>query len=640
MGFCKSCGKTLNEGAKFCPSCGATVTPEAQIANQETASTTDQKESPNRSVSEKPKKSFFKTPIFIVLVIFLLGASTVAAALILNKSPKERYLLSEYKTYEKAKEEIEEKYGENFEFQEKMMESPSTSEFELSGDIEIDSAEGDPSYNMIREILQSAKIKAEMNQDPVKKEGHYKLALNMEDEEAIEAEFYESKKKMGISIPVLYDTFFYINSNEYGEFMRMMDPLYEGPEELDLSQVTLEDLKLNEKEQDYLKERYSKFLLDRLKDDDFSEKKNVEYKHKGAKMELRELTLKLSPKETKQLMDDFLDHLIKDEKFHDIIIKRVMKLSESAMFMEDVDEDVFNKATLKKEMVNGLKNAKKEMESVEYPEGFTSTILVDKKEYIVDRKMKFAVGDGTDHLTFVINSKDVPDGDDKRYEELSVEMSPYEKESGNDIRGLFKITNDITAKKDNRTEDLKVSFLAETDGEKESEFIFDMKSDFKGENNSKQDIKRDFKFNIDGRDFSSPFQSLGGTIKQKNDVSVKDKHSKQKFNIEIELEDDFDSGKLVLNLDSNTKLKDKVKMPNLDNNAKGATNVVDLSENDFMEIFEEITINLMTLGETFGISPDTLFGNDDYYSEYDEDFDMDMYEEDYLDETDSEISDL
>ena len=116
MGICKSCGKPLEHGAKFCPSCGAVATSGEQVSKQENIG-----ESRREGQTEKKRKSFFKTPLFIGLVALLLGGGVLAAALVMNKSPKESYLYAEYKTYEKTMEETEERYGETFEFQDKMM---------------------------------------------------------------------------------------------------------------------------------------------------------------------------------------------------------------------------------------------------------------------------------------------------------------------------------------------------------------------------------------------------------------------------------------------------------------------------------------------------------------------------------------
>ena len=56
----------------------------------------------------------------------------ITAALLLNMSPKELYLLSEYNMIQQSMTEVEEKYGDAMEFQRRMLEKPSQSELTLS----------------------------------------------------------------------------------------------------------------------------------------------------------------------------------------------------------------------------------------------------------------------------------------------------------------------------------------------------------------------------------------------------------------------------------------------------------------------------------------------------------------------------
>ncbi|MDQ0880824.1 hypothetical protein [Peribacillus sp. V2I11] len=90
---------------------------------------------------------------------------SAAAAIILHKSPKELYLLSEYKTYQKYKQGWVDKYSDKMEFQEKIMKKPSSSEMTLSGNIEEDSLSNDPNLEMFQELLNKATLTAKTEQD-------------------------------------------------------------------------------------------------------------------------------------------------------------------------------------------------------------------------------------------------------------------------------------------------------------------------------------------------------------------------------------------------------------------------------------------------------------------------------------------
>ena len=616
MKNCQSCGALLSEDARFCTSCGVQVNQEKVGAKQQNSTALEAEISPQQTEKRASRKfSFLKKPIFIVIILLIIGAS-VTAAFILKKSPKELYLLSEYKTFQKNMNEWETKYGDTIAFQEKMLEKPSNSEITLSGNVELDSAAGDPDFEMMRELLSTTSISAKTVQDPVSNQGHYALALNVEDEKAIDVELFQSKDQMGIKVPLLYEKFFYLNFNEYGEFMRMIDPYYEGPETLELSELELKEFTLTDKEKKYLQERYAKFLLTELKNENFEVQNGIEYEHEGEKMKLTEVTFALSAVETKELINRFMDLLIQDKEFHNMIMNRVEKLAETAALGGDVAGELPDVKEMKKEMVTGLKDAKNEMQSIEYPNGFKSTILIDRNEQIIDRRVTLDISVDGEQINTVVTSKNVPYADNKEYSEWKVELSP---EDDTDFHTVFEFTNDIQTEKENRTENLKAAFAVEEYGKRE-DITFTMSSNFKGAEASKQDINRQFKLGFNGDRFYDAPNEITGEIKQVSDVDLKKEYSTEKFTIELGMEDDYDAGAITLNLDTKTTLKDKVELPSLDTDSNEALNVVKISGIEMFAISQQVGTNVYKLGEKFGLIPEDsyygyeedLFGTDDY----------------------------
>ena len=316
MNFCKHCGTVLENGSKFCGSCGASLVQNKPTTQQTNAAletgTPLQTSERKKGLKQNQFLTFLKKPIVIILAIILIGGASTAAFL-LNLSPKEMYLLSEYKTFQKSRAEIEEKYGKSMDFQEKLLETPFQSELVLNGDIEVPSAEGYSDYEMIRELLKAASIGAKTQVDPVNQLGQYGLSLNFGKETAMDVELYQSQEQAGLKVPVLYDKYFYFNFNQFGDLMRMDDPYYSGPETLELSDFQIQDLKFTEKEMEYLKDTYSKLLLDSLSDDSFTLQKGVNYNHNGESMKLRAITLTLSEREVNALLHKFWDQLIEDD---------------------------------------------------------------------------------------------------------------------------------------------------------------------------------------------------------------------------------------------------------------------------------------------------------------------------------------
>ena len=622
MKNCKTCGKPVNMEAKFCPSCGAVVAGEEQLTEKEIAASEMRQEQPEEQPS---KKRFKKRTLIITAVLTIILISSAAAAIILHKSPKELYLLSEYKSYQHAKEEWMEQYGDSMEFQEKAMQQPSSSEMTLSGDVDMDSLGNDPDFEMVKELLSQASITAKTEQDPKKNQGHYTVALNVDKEKAMEVEMFQSKDQAGIKVPMLYDKFFFLNFDEYGEFMRMMDPLYVGPETLEVSNLEWQDLKLSEKEQEHLQKRYGSFLMDNLDDDHFKVKKGVEYKHEGDSMKVREVTLKLSASETKKFVNDFMDELIKDDELHNILVKRAQKVASAAALAEQVDEEMLETKEMKKQLVDGLKEAKSDLKDISFAKGFTSTLLIDKKERIIDRKVTTSIGDGSDQVNMVMEGKNIPYGDDQNFKEFSINLAP---EKDEDTEVMFSVTNDVAVKKEKRTEDLEASFTFKEFGEAE-EIKFTMKSDINGENGGKQDISRKFNLGFDGGDFSDMPTALKGTINQTNDLNLKDEYSNSKFEATIGLEDASESASVTINMDSKTNLKDNVDLPDLKLDSGEGLSVVNISPDEMFAIQQEVGTNLMELGIKYGLISEDMYdyGNidetsyDGYYDFEDEDSD-------------------
>ena len=92
-------------GLKFCGSCGASLVQNKPTTQQTNAAletgTPLQTSERKKGLKQNQFLTFLKKPIVIILAIILIGGASTAAFL-LNLSPKEMYLLSEYKTFQKS----------------------------------------------------------------------------------------------------------------------------------------------------------------------------------------------------------------------------------------------------------------------------------------------------------------------------------------------------------------------------------------------------------------------------------------------------------------------------------------------------------------------------------------------------------
>ncbi|MTH54671.1 hypothetical protein GKZ89_14810 [Bacillus mangrovi] len=518
------------------------------------------------------------------IVAFLVIGGTAAFALFANKSPKQLYLLSEIKTLEKAGEELEDQNGELADFQEKMTEQPSSTKAEITGGFGTD-AYLPPELEMMQELLAGLSITTETEQDPKANKSFTKAGVELEGEELLNLELHQSPVQLAAAVPALYDKPFYLNTDEYGQFMRKTDPSYSGPEKLNLEPLSMKDFELSEKEETHLKETYGDFLYKELKDEYFTKKDNVSYEHNGEDLNVTQVTMKLSEKETKALLDNLFERMIKDEKLHSIVSSRVTKLANY-----NVNQmDMIGAAETKEDFVEGLEDARKELKGAELPKGFTSVILINGDEQVIDRKMDLTVtGDGSE-VPISIHTVDVAyDNGNKRDQELKVNASS----EGEKVE--FLLTNNSVKKDDeNRKENLKAEIRTGTEQES---LTFTMESDIKGKTAAKQTADRSFTLKSDGE--MNPV-SLTGKLVQEQNVDAEDQTSKQVFDLELNGGDEMGNINVSLKADLESKLKEKADLPELD--VQDAVNVNEVTPEDMDMISKDITLNIQRLFLDLGL---------------------------------------
>ncbi len=341
--------------------------------------------------SKHTKKS--KKPIFISLaLIVLLGISATVYALFFDLSAKETYFLAEKKTMEQTSEDFNQMFAVNKDLASKTLEEPSDSSLNLS----LQSIQGleaiDPNIAMFSSFLNQVQLNVNTQLDPEKNEGLFELKAGMGGTELVKAAAYQSDEVVGVNVPLLYDQYVYMNNNDFGKVMSEMDPTYNGPEKLDnFVKLQLESMQNQEKLKEHAEE-YGKFVFDSIKDENVTMEDGVEFE--GEKY--RQLTLKLSEKETKELLKALLQKIRNDDELLDLYIGQDMMTSYMNSNMDDVD--------VKKEFKTMLEEAENALDDVNIPEGLTSVILIDNDKMIVKRDVTIKMGDDTEVINFNLST--------------------------------------------------------------------------------------------------------------------------------------------------------------------------------------------------------------------------------------------
>lgn len=597
MVYCTSCGEQVTNDGKFCPKCGTPVH-QTEVDNEQKMDASTLKGEEN-----KRKKSFFKSPLFFGLIALFIVAASVGAALLMKKTPKELYLYAEYKTFEKAKEDFDEKYEEMIAFQMETLQKASTSEMTISGDFENKELQGDESYEMIKEILSQATLFVKSEQDPKTMVGKSTIALNVEGETAFDIEMLQSENQAGIRVPLLYDKFFYLKYDEYGQLMRKLDPYYTGPEKFDMKPLDWEKIMLSDSEKEYLIQEYGKFLINNLPEEYFSLKEDVKYTYKGEEMKGREVILSLSAEETAEFMNEFLDLLMKDDKLHEIIINRVLVLEETVAIAEEMNLD---KEDMQKELQSMFKEMKTSLADMSFGDGFKSTILINNKEQIIDRQMGITFEEQFEAVELNMSAKNLSN-DDQQSQEVVLEISDPK---FNRYQYDFIISNDSEMEKDNRIENVVLNYKQHGFGNLQQDIQLQLDSKIKGNDSLKQDITTDYTLIVDEVYDKT---EISGTIKQENNTNVDDKKSTSKVEVTVDLEE---AGLLTLFMDSKVELKDSIDGAKIDEELATGLNVATLTPEEMNTIMqEEVIVNMSEILAAYGIALDEFLYGDAYYDD-------------------------
>ncbi|WP_221567025.1 DUF6583 family protein [Alkalihalobacillus sp. TS-13] len=427
--------------------------------------------------SQQPGKS--KKPILISLaVIVLLGISGTVYAMFFNLSPKETYFAAEKNTMEQTQESFNKTFAVNEDVNKKMIEEPSKSTLTL-GLKSIDGLQAiDPNMAMFASMLNDVKLSMSAQLNPEKNEGLAELKAGMGGTEFIKAEAYQSEDLTGLNVPLLYNNYLYLNNDQFGKVMKKFDPAYQGPEEIDnVVKMQLEAMRNQEKYEEHADE-YGKFLLEKIKDENVTEKSGVEFQGK----KYTQLTLALSEKETKDILKALIDKVREDEELLNFLIEANGNTAFTAPGMETAD--------MKETIQTELKKASDNIDQVKIPDGFKSVILIDKNEVIVKRDVDFKIGNDSefvvvDYSSHALRSDDLitdgkweinvfpENGEKQDYGKMLVEIKGKKGDGDNatrDITGTFafaeagKVTGaNLSAKITGTPEDMKADFEAAID---------------------------------------------------------------------------------------------------------------------------------------------------------------------------------
>jgi hypothetical protein len=550
----------------------------------------------------KQKKVIFA----ILLVVVLFGSVALGYEMIIKNNPKNLYLLAEHKTYQKSVEELGELYGEEWELQKKLLEQPSSSKSEVKLDFNLEA--GMPGLDpleqaMIKSILDNAKIVMQVDQDPTNNTNFSKISLDLSGSNLFSAEVVQSEEEIGVQVPVLYDKYVYLQNDQFGEMMRKFDPTYEGPESLKQIMPNYNKMyKLPQNLLEHIRENYTQFFMDSLKDEYFTLNKGVPYESPEGTVELREIEIMMTEDEVKEFLAGYVDKLSQDEALLDLVAENMVEWMRIEAY--NYEEDVTNPEYFKGKMKESFTELKTALDKTQFPEGLTMTLLINNQELIVDRSVRFAVtgknGEGA-NIDFTWN---------KWIEKKSNKTSSwvFEVQPIDDKEFAFTLEAQTTSAKENDgvKEELFGSMVVVEDGDTSVDVSLDLSTHRTIEDGATK-AEYNFELGFNGTELEAEQPIINGKVTRIVDQDLKENYSNQQtdINLNVGMNSPFE-GKQMVNLIFNTttdvQFKDQIDYPEL--NEENGVNVATLSEEEMYRLGAEIQSSI----QEFMLRNSSLFG--------------------------------
>ncbi|MCP8615319.1 DUF6583 family protein [Salirhabdus salicampi] len=342
--------------------------------------------------NQAPKKN--KKSIWLVvsaLLVVLLGAVGVFAYQNFISNPLAQYLSAEKKTFEEVTDYYEEHYGNASNVNERLYDDAYEADTVITGDLNIPTNLGLASpteLSMLQSLISSASISTNVKVNPDSDEMYGNVDISLQGSSLANGVIYQNDEITAAQVPFLYNKFFVLQNNRFGDFMRQSGhyyaPIEEIPNLVDMYQTTLTPEESKEMAKDYLQ-----YIVEQLDEDKFEVNKGVAYL--GEKY--TKLSVNLEEYEVKQLFKGLLRQLRDDDRFWDLMPKYQMgdleQIKENFEYVID------------------------EVDNLKFPQGFTYEAFL-KNGLVEHRKIRFTVGDGSGSdmmkvnttLSTVINGKD------------------------------------------------------------------------------------------------------------------------------------------------------------------------------------------------------------------------------------------
>lgn len=533
------------------------------------------------TTSASKKKLYITLAVLATLIIV-----TIVYFALIKKTPKEQYLLAETTYLSDINADFKNQYEPYFDLQEQLLKKSHTQNISAKFITKSDD-------DFLKE-LEKLNVKMKLMRDNEKNETAVLSSLLYDNEDLLKLNLIQTSKETALQIPTVYDDYLYLKNKEFGDFMNeLLDGDYEGVEELE-NYFDLE--KENEKWEKKLI-KYTTLIYDNIPEESVTVEKGKEVN--GEKV--REITMKLSAKETKNITRKLLQEVQKDDELLTMLsTNSIIGGSPFNQFFFSAFIDGGETGKSKEQLKQELKEWEEDLDYDDSIKGIDSTIYVTRQNKIVKREMNVK-GDG-ESIILQSNTND----DEFKFE--------------------------VSLKEDD--EKLKPEFIFEREGNDFNRtYTLKMKDDYLDDEYDSMTLKQTGTPEKMKWEWSDSSDDSVLVITQKINQNLKKGFSdyEMKFNIE-----DGTENKNSIQVNSKIDFNGTIKIPNY----KKGQNLNDMTKNEMMEVLDEMGTNFGTHLEEFndgmflelfyGLNNDDYLYEDDYYDSYTEEELYDLYSDEYL----------
>lgn len=587
---CPYCHNTLNETAKFCNQCGKAIESNVSEAISEHGSEAKVETIATQKVKPRGVNKVILS-FGIIGGIFLLVVGTVLGInAYLDSNPKKLYLLAEANTYHKNQSESLISFFQNeLDLMTMLQERPSTIHTELSADVR--SSDSSLYDGIIRGFLGDSKLAIETIQHPEQGASHLTFSYFLKGDRKLDFVVVNNEESIGFELPDLYRRMFYLDHSDFGDFMMNLDPYYAGSNESPIKKYK-ELLAKNAELEEEISKRYADFLLDQLHEDYFTLTNKVEHRTSSGTMRVKQIDLKISESEFKQILNAFIDEVRQDRQLLDMISESAIDmLSDNLSDFEPsyVTYGLPSADDINELMQDALYELKMLIRDMAFPGGFQMTVLIDKNKHIVERKIKLEFEDRNmdSSLALDIHSRLLEQSKDRVKSTFNVTLSDR-----NMSLSFDNSKSIVQQDKSNKKLDWNILVKLEEDRENVFDITLDVNSSIN--NSSKNEIKGIHEFDLSLSSFYERY-SVRGTLNQYVDQDLNKNYSKQDYSIDLQFlqtNNFFNSRESVtfyFDITNEVEFDDKLEVPGIKDNA---LNVLRLDSYDWHDILEEMAEEL------------------------------------------------